>query len=65
MKHDDKCPNCGKFVPHDDGYVTPNWPEWEHAPFEACCDKACSDQFELKWPRQVAEWEELNAKALQ
>jgi hypothetical protein len=56
MKHDEKCPNCGKYVPKDDGYVTPDWPEWEHAPFRACCDKECSDLFENKWPEQVAEW---------
>ena len=59
----ERCPNCGKYVPHDDGYVTPDWPEWEFAPFRACCDKNCSDKFEAKHPEQVAEWKACSEAA--
>jgi hypothetical protein len=56
----EKCPACGKFVSDNEGYTTPDWPDWEFAPFRACCNKACSDIFESRYPQQVKEWEDCS-----
>ena len=59
-KHDDKCPNCGRFTSPEDSWTDYDW-NYSYPQFIGYCNEQCCDEMRAKTdPAIIAKIEAAN-----